>query len=71
MNLRLIEENELRIHKIRTQLITFKDLVKQLDLNNITHENYVELEIAANLSKDFKDAITFNHLTVSNLKSLN
>jgi hypothetical protein len=65
MNIQQKEEMELRMHRIRKGLITFKDLSKIVLKNkSMTYQQFLELQVAAVASKDYNDALLLNKLTV-------
>lgn len=65
MNIQQKEEMELRMHRIRKGLVTFKDLSKIVLKNkSMTYQQFSELQVAAIASKDYNDALLLNKLTV-------
>ena len=65
MDKQLNEQRQLRLHRIRTKLVTFKELVKEVfKTKSMTLEQFVELNIAAQVSSDYQDSLTLNKLTV-------
>lgn len=64
-NLQAIEDQELRLHRIRTKLVTFKQLVQVVyDNKSMTYEQFLELNLAALVSDDYNDSLTLNKLTI-------
>ena len=63
--LQAIENKELRLHKIRTKLITFKELAIRFMQNpdDMTQEQWYELDLAARVSDDVNDSLYLNKLT--------
>jgi hypothetical protein len=60
-----IENNEMKLHRIRTKVVTFKQLaLKVFESNAMTYDQFLELDIAAQVSDDYNDALTLNKLTV-------
>ena len=65
MDKQLNEQRQLRLHRIRTKLVTFKELVKEVfKTKSMTLEQFAELNIAAQVSSDYQDSLTLNKLTV-------
>jgi hypothetical protein len=59
------EFQELRIHRIRTKKITFREIVEPvLKAKSMSYEQFLELKIAAHVSDDYNDALLLNKLTV-------
>ena len=64
-NLRLIEDQEMELHRIRTKVVSFKILVQSVyDSGVMTYEQWQALDLAAQVSDDYNDALTLNKLTV-------
>lgn len=60
-----IETKEMTIHRIRLGLVSFKELVKPVFENNaMSHKQFLELDVAAQVSNDYNDSLTLNKLTV-------
>lgn len=65
IELQAIEERELRLHRIRKGLITFKALVNTVEKNqSMTYEQFFDLQVAVIASTDYNDSLTLNKLTV-------
>lgn len=63
--LKVIEEREMRLHRIRKGLITFKVLANNVEKNQaMTYEQFLDLQVAAIASNDYNDSLTLNKLTV-------
>lgn len=64
-DLAAIEERELRLHRIRKGLITFKAIAATVERQqSMTYEQFLDLQVAAIASSDYNDALTLNKLTV-------
>lgn len=65
IELQAIEEREMRLHRIRKGLITFKTLANSIEKNQaMTYEQFLDLQVAAIASNDYNDSLTLNKLTV-------
>ena len=64
INLKSIEDQEIKMHRIRTKVITFKSLVQKVyDSGNMTYEQWQALDLASQVSDDYNDSLTLNKLT--------
>ena len=65
INLESIEEQEMRLHRVRTKVITFKQLVQTVyDSGSMTYDKWQALDLASRTSDDYNDSLTLNKLTV-------
>jgi peptide methionine sulfoxide reductase MsrA len=63
-NLQALENQEMRLHRIRTKVVAFKELVQVVYQNEVmTYDQFLELNLAAQVSSDYNDALTLNKLT--------
>lgn len=64
MNIQAIEENEMKLHRIRTKVVTFKQLALIItEKQSWDYQEFLELELAARVSDDYQDALTLNKMT--------
>lgn len=64
-NLKAIEQKELELHRVRTKVISFKQLVQSVyDSGVMTYEQWQALDLAAQVSDDYNDSLTLNKLTI-------
>jgi hypothetical protein len=60
-----IENHEMTLHRIRTQVLSFKVLAQKVIVKSeMSHEDFIYLLEAARVSPDYNDALTLNKLTV-------
>jgi hypothetical protein len=63
--LNALEEQEMKLHRIRIKVVTFKQLVQAVyDSGSMSYEQWNCLEVAAQVSEDYNDSLTLNKLTV-------
>ncbi len=60
-----VETLELEIHRAKTGLVDFKPLAMRcFDKGEMTHGEFLILNAAAEVSKDFNDCLTLNKMTI-------
>jgi hypothetical protein len=65
MNLNQIENQALQLHRVRTGLVSFKELYKVIIKNKCMNKNeFNQLLEAARVSPNYNDSITLNNLVI-------
>jgi hypothetical protein len=62
--LQAVEDNEMKLHRIRTKVLTFKQLLAVVfEEQSWDYQQWLELDLACRVSDDYNDSLTLNKLT--------